>query len=266
MKKLALIGIVFAFVSFHSYGQKAQLGFFYLPQKTSISNSISDKDDPIYQNKTTFGGGAGINFTYWPSEYMGIQIGLMYISHNQKFISKYKDLAYNDDSMRTYKGKKRLDYLKVPLLLVSSVPIGKKMNLFGYAGPQFSYLLKGDGAIVIYKHHGDGISDYFDLPPSGSNFYNKFLIEAVLGGGVAFNLTPELSVSASLRLDYSISDVENKDAVVYEDLDLNYPLYTFGDEDRKKAHNSSIGIMLGFNYSLAGKYDMVRPGGGRRRR
>jgi hypothetical protein len=263
MRKLVLVGILFFIFSFISYGQRAQLGFFYLPQKTSISNSISDKDDPIFQNKTTFGGGAGINFTYWTSEYLGIQIGLMYTSHNQKFVSKFKDLSYAD-SMRTYKGKKRLDYIKVPILLVSSTPINKHMSIYGYAGPQFSYLLKGDGAVVIYKHYGNGISDYFDLPPSGSNFYNKFVLEAVVGGGFEFNLTSELSVSTSLRFDYSISDIENKDALAYGDVDRT--LYTFGDSDRKKAHNSSLGIMLGFNYSLAGKHDLVRPGGRRRHR
>jgi hypothetical protein len=256
MKKLILTGAFLLSISL-SFGQKT-LGVFYLPQRTSISNSINDKDDPIFQNKTTFGGGAGINITFWKNDVLGLQVGLMYISHNQKFISKYKDLSYAD-SMRTYKGKKRLDYLKLPILAVTSLPVSKQFNLFGYAGPQFAYLLKGDGAVVIYRHYGDGISDFFDLPPSGSHFYKKFLVDMVLGGGFNLKLAPELSISASLRFDYSLTDVENKDAEAYE----NYPLYTYGDPERKKAHNSSLGLMLCFNYHLGCKADLIRPGGKR---
>ncbi|MBX9850865.1 MAG: PorT family protein [Cytophagaceae bacterium] len=261
MRAISLFTLSLFFIFYHGFSQ-VDLGFYYLPQKTTISNSISDKDDDIYQNKTTFAGGGGISFTYWINKQIGLQTGLMYISHNQKFVSKLfvRDSMGGPGSTKEVKGKKRLDYLKVPLLLTYKYNVSRKFGVFMFAGPQFAYLLKGDGAIIIYQQYDDGQSDFYDLPPSSSDYYNKFLIDVALGGTLNFRLSSELSVNTGLRFDWSISDVENKDATTAYGSEER-PTYLFGDADRKKAHNSSIGILLGITYTFCGKNSLISPGG-----
>lgn len=245
MKALSLLlGIIF--FSLNAFSQKTQIGFFYLPQKTSISNSLSDKGDPIYKNKVTFAGGGGISFTHFFKQKLGVQTGLMYVSHNQKFLSKIKE---GPDSIKTWKGKKRLDYLKVPLLLTyqSIIPIKRDSRVaFTMAGGlQFGYLLKGDGAIVIFKHY-EGVNDYYDLPESGNSYYSKYIVDLVLSVGLDFMLNKSLTLNTALRADYSITDVENKDATHYNGI----PTYQYSDDNRKKAHNNSLGLLIGLTYTF----------------
>ena len=261
MRAISLCVLCAFFAVSNCYSQ-VDLGFSYLPQKTTISNSISDKNDDIYRNKTTFAGGGGISFTYWFNKQIGFQTGIIYVSHNQKFVSKLfvRDSMGGPGSTKEVKGKKRLDYLKVPLLLTYKYNVSRKFGVSMFAGPQFAYLLKGDGAIIIYQQYDDGQSDFYDLPPSSSNYYNKLLIDIAAGGSFNFKLSPELSINTGLRFDWSISDVENKDATTAYGSEER-PTYFFGDPDRKKAHNSSIGILLGVTYTFCDKNFLISPGG-----
>lgn len=254
MRRL-LFTIVLLFFATAALPQKVQLGAYYLPQITSISNSISDKDDRIYENKLTFAGGGGLNLTYRFNS-SGIQTGLLYVSHNQKFISEYF-VNRRANSVATYEGKKRLDYLKVPLLFTYTYsPPSKKpstVSFTTFAGPQLGYLLKADGAVMIYQHGPD--SDFYDLPPASNSYYKKFIVDLVLGWGLNFRLNNHLAINTAIRADWSISDVENKGATTY---DNQLSTYYFGDPDRKKSHNASLGLLLGINYTF-GKDHLLSP-------
>lgn len=245
MKTFALLLIWAFLVPFDAFSQKTQVGVFYLPQITRISNSLSDKGDPIYRNKVTFAGGGGVSLTYWFKKNLGVQTGLMYVSHNQKFVS---ELRVREDSTRTWKGKKRLDYLKLPLLLTYTylLPIKRDSRVaFTMAGgTQLGYLLKGDGAIVVFQHHEN--FDYYDLPESGSSYYNRFIADLVFSVGLDFILTKNLAINTAVRADWSITDVENKSATHYN----NIPTYYSSDPNRRKGHNSSLGLLLGLTYSF----------------
>lgn len=241
------------FVASASLAQKIQIGAYYLPQKTSISNSLSDKGDPIYKNKITFAGGGGVNFTFWLKS-IGIQTGLAYISHNQKFVSEY--IEKNEPRVtHIVTGKKRLDYLKLPLFLTYSniIPYKRdsRLSFTTFGGPQFGYLLKGAGAVVSFNHYE--YSDFYDLPPSGSDFYNKYIIDLVIGAGLDFHVTKELTINTALRYDWSISDVENKSATT-NFAGTTVPHYYLGDPDRNKSHNNSIGLLLGVTYAIGGDH------------
>lgn len=245
MRTFALLLVLSFLLPLDAFSQKTQVGGFYLPQITSISNSLSDKGDPIYKNKITFAGGGGVSLTYWFKNHLGVQTGLTYVSHNQKFVSS---IRITDDSIRTWKGKKRLDYLKVPLLLTFTnlLPYKRDSRIaFTMAGGvQLGYLLKGDGAIVIFQHYQ--YDDYYDLPESGSEYYSKFVADLVISVGLDFILTKNLAINTAVRADWSITDVENKNATHYN----NVPTYYYSDPNRRKGHNSSLGLLLGLTYSF----------------
>lgn len=256
MKKLALFIISIGFVlavrgQRRSHKAPVDVGVFYLPQITGITNSISDKSDPIYSNKLTFAGGAGVNLTYWKRPNIGYQIGLQYVSHNQKFVSELLELEphSNNHHYRTVTGKKRLDYIELPFLVVLNNKLYRsRVSFQTFFGPQLAYLIKGDGAVMIYKHYSDA-SDFYDLPVSSSKYYNKFLVEIVFGTGINVVLTPNVSLFGAIRGDFGLNDTENKSATA------NYregtrALYTFGDPNRQAAHNFSLGLQLGCQFHL----------------
>lgn len=253
MKRSKLTLLLVLFCSLNAFSQ-SQIGAYYLPESTSILNTVPSSD-PIVKDRLTFAGGGGVNYTYNFSSKFAIQTGLQYTSHNQKFTSTYQEGGIDN----TYKGKKRLDYLTMPVLLKYSWRLNSRISYTYSAGAQLSYLTKGAGAVVVYKHVAPGY-DYFDLPPSSAADYNRFILAGVVAAGMDYRLDKRITLNAALRASYSLfTNVENTNAIyTYEGKGAATPLYSVGTPNPPKAHNLAIGLQMGLTYDI-GNNSLVCP-------
>ena len=241
-----LITIYLFVFSFSSNAQKgSELGLYYLPENTNISTNIQDKN---LRNKLTLAGGGGLSYTYNFSEKIGIQIGGLYTSHNQKWKAHI-----NSSPSFDWKGKKRLDYFNIPILIRYRYRVSPRIKSAFYFGAELSYLLKGAGGNVILKHNAGG--DYFDLPSSSNSFYNKMVYQAVAGWGLDFRISRKLTLNTAVRIEYGINDGATK-KVTY----MDQPFYNWSSPNNNfKSHNWAVGLLMGVSYKLPTSTDLVSP-------
>jgi hypothetical protein len=230
-----------------SYAAQAQFSFGVVgfPQISNLT-SKSIRQDPVLDNRLTFSGGAGVNVTYNFSESIGLQLGVLYSSQNQKIRSHYTigGEKYTHDS------KKRFDYLKLPLVLRYSQPVGMA-NLVLFAGPQFSYLLKYDGGMIVYIE-----DQYYDLPatPPKNDFYKKYTLDATGGIGIEYPITKYIDLVTALKVDCSLTDAENKNAE-YNGLIVSQ----VNGSGSSAARNVTYALLLGLNFKMKDKNDLIAP-------
>jgi hypothetical protein len=241
--RLPLFSIFLVFMTMLAAKAQFSVGLVGFPQITNLT-SKTIRQDPVMDNKLTFGGGGGITLTYGFSETLGIQLGGLYSSQNQKIRSTYTigGQEYTHDS------KKRFDYIKVPLLLRIVQPLGNA-NFIVFAGPQFSYLLKYDGGMIVYIE-----DEYFDLPetPGGNDYYKKYTIDAAAGIGYELPLSQTLDFVSALKVDYSITNAQNSN-VTYNDFKVS----DIGGGD--KSRNMTYALMLGLNFKFKDPNALISP-------
>jgi predicted nucleic acid-binding Zn-ribbon protein len=241
MKGKGLLCLFFVcLISTHIRAQ-SKIGLVVFPQISSLTNKEIRKD-PVNSNMLTFSGGLGLTYTYYLSEKISLQAGLIYSSQNQKIKSNYQSQA---GWSIEHVGKKRFDYLKVPVLFRYTIPVKEKLNVVPFAGLQLSYLLKYDGGMVVY---GD---NYFDLPatPAGNNYYKKAGLDLPLGVNLEYALTPQLELVGGLKMDYGLTGASNKNPQV-DELDLS-ALKGFSASGQR---HITYALNLGLMYTL-GKAD-----------
>jgi hypothetical protein len=239
MRKIQIFLFCLFLIGFKSNAQ-ISLGVVGFPQISTLSN----KSDAL-DNKLSFGGGGGINATYDFSEKFGVQVGVLYSAQNQKIRSNYtiSGVGYSTDS------RKRFDYLKIPVLLRITQPIGI-LDFIVFAGPQFSYLLKYDGGMIVYLE-----DQYFDLPstPNGNKYYNKYTIDATGGVGFDLPLSKYLKITSAFKVDYNITNAQNNNATIgkYKVSDVN--------GSGSSVRNMTYALMLGVNFKFKDPNDMMAP-------
>ncbi len=219
------------------------IGVVGFPQISNLT-SKSIRKDPVMDNRLTFGGGGGLTLTYGFSETVGVQVGGFYSSQNQKIRSTYT--IGGEENI--HDSKKRFDYLKIPVLLRLTQPMGNAKFVF-FAGPQFSYLLKYDGGMIVYED-----DSYFDLPstPSGNSFYKKYTIDAAAGIGLEFPLAQYIDFTSAFKVDYSITNAQNSNAI-YNDVrvaDMN---------GGATARNMTCALLVGLNFRFKDPNDLLAP-------
>jgi hypothetical protein len=257
--------IFISFIFFFPILLKAQneLGFLYLPNLSSMHNKGNRQGDPIYQPELTISQGWGASFahhanrtkTHGPIRNGTLgshfrlkklyRIDLIYMQCHQKWRSEY---PINSDSIAIHQGKKRLGYLKLPLMYQLTHPINNHFAISFYGGPQISLLLRQEGGIVYWERRENDI--YYDLPFADKKYFKPVTIDAVFGINLVYRFTaPNLrwyELTGGVRGDWTMSTVERKDAVIN-----NYPTYgkiTGWDKERTNGHNTSLAIACGLNY------------------
>ena len=268
VKKIILLFSVFISLATSAFSQN-EIGIYVMPQITSLHNKANRQgDDPIYQPEVTYAYGGGVTFMhdFKKTRYgkitggntsasldhkLGLKVGLFYSANDQKFTSRYR---YNLDSTITHSGRKRFDYLKLPVNLRFTIPLNDRFNLALYGGPQVSWLFKAEGGIVHWVHYDT--FDYYDLPFSDISYFKRFTLDAVAGidleykvkkGRIGnFVLAKWVHFVFGIRADWSATTVEHKDRIIN-----NYPSYGqvngFSGE-RSNSRNSTLGFILGATY------------------
>jgi len=211
-----------------------KMGLVYFPQITSTSGFIPFKKDIVNNvNVPTFTSGGGLQFTY-DSYYKprGVQFGILYSSHNQRFVYRYSISGeqYVDPN------KKLFDYIKFPLVYRKFGYVHKFVKSTFYIGPQFSYLIKYKGGIVVYDE-----DRYYDLPPTTPNiYYKKYSIDAVIGYELAYAFHRDFDLFTSLRLDYGLNNIE-KTGATYNNIKVFNGI---------GAHQMALSLQIGVQYVI----------------
>lgn len=234
MKKYFLLLSCF-FATTSLFAQKGlEFGLRVMPQGTGIINTDDFDEGPELNFRTTIHLAYGVHIGYNFSDNVGIQTGIMLSQQGQKYV----DDAPTEGSSTS---EVRLSYLKIPLLL--------KLNTNPHKGAQFVTTLGVQiGLLNDFSYYedeenvSDDLADFLGVDPK--SVYQKNDLSAVLSLGARFRLTDKLQLGTHLHLNYSISDIENKDFTV-----LGFP---FWGTDRVASQNATAGLMVELNYALGG--------------
>jgi opacity protein-like surface antigen len=191
-----------------------------------------NKDD---QNNTNFEyinttmGSFGIRGQYGITENVGIGINVVYSFQGQRYkLNKVERI-------------KNVEYLKIPVMFAYNYNINNEFSFFGKIGPQIDLLTNAcmaneDGDKIISNH---------------KDAYEDFVISGLAITGLGYKLTENLSIDASVRIDYGFTDAEEKDY----NLNINIP-NTNGNSgngsstknNRAITNNLTTGLTFGLNY------------------
>jgi hypothetical protein len=217
------------------FAQKGlEFGVRVMPQATGIINDDDFAEGDDLNFSTTIHVAYGVHVGYNFSNNLGIQTGLLVSQQGQKYV---------DDSPTpaTATSETRSNYLKIPLLLKFNTNPSKGAQFVGTLGVQFGLLNSVDGFV-----NDENVSDDLEavLGKEFKEAYNSSDLAAVLGLGARFRLSDKMQLGTHLRLDYSLSDIENKDFTI--------GVFNYWGTDRAASKNATVGLMLELNYALGG--------------
>lgn len=217
MKKTVLLSVFAAAVSIFTINTaEAQKGFYIGAQGTQQFSGMYNQDDVDATNfdyKITPGQSFGLSGGYNFNKHMGIAAEAMYSLEGQRF-------ELNNTTF-----KRKLQYVKIPVLFTYNTNAAKKVMFIAKAGPQLGILTKanmkdGDNNILV----DDTKDSYQDLTFGG-----------VLGAGARMSLAKNLYLDAGLRLDASFTNSEVES--------VNESNIT-----RAKTYNTNAGVEVGIKY------------------
>lgn len=226
------------------------------------TNALLNKNDQEAGDELNFkqkaGMTFGINGGYNFNNHMGVELGIIYSKQGQSydniaslnpekvaFSSQLQGIAaYNNVALTgSYTASTGLTCIKIPVLFRYTGNNTKKAFFNSYIGPQINIL--SNAAYFI----NDNEMSLSKISAEPKDFYKKTSVDAVLGIGAGFNLSPTLLLTANLRLDYGLMDIEQKDAT-YTAIGIGgKPL--FYPADRAATHQATGGLMVGLSYKMA---------------
>ncbi|RKR80716.1 outer membrane protein with beta-barrel domain [Mucilaginibacter gracilis] len=256
--------------SFHSLAQKGfDISVNSGLQTTTLINQEDQAAGPELNFKQKIGIPLGIGCGYTSSSHLGLMINVIHATQGQMytgivkptndsriFLNQINALAEaNNIAMSgNYTAEVKISCTKIPILFRYTGDATKKVYFNSFAGPQVT-LVNGVSLSVNDKE-----TPLMGMSNQPANFYNKVLIDGVLGLGAGFNLSEKLSLAANLRLEYSFSDAENKSAM-FTNVDGRSQKYY--PDGRTANHSASGGLMIECRYRFARKEEVQikkRPG------
>jgi hypothetical protein len=130
---------------------------------------------------------------------------------------------------------KKLEYLKLPLMLIYYYEINPDWVFTGKISPQLDLLAN---AKLPDKDGNNIVSNQ-------KNAYEDFDIAAVVSTGIGYKLNENLSLYVALRFDYGFADAENKD---YKK-NINHPNGAV-TITRALTSNATGGLTVGLRYLI----------------
>ena len=238
--------------------QQVELGVRCNPEFTGLIN----KNDNNAGNKLvltsnfqyySFGAGAVFNF----NNNFGLAVDLLFSREGQRFkgnfngsapdAATYSSVVHTQMSLNNmviagdYVAKAELNYIKLPIMFSLTSDNTKPFFFALLLGPQINFL---EG---VAQEVNDEDLDYPNSTIKPTDLYKTVTINGVLALGGAYNLSPNLVLSARLRFDYGFNDVEKKDVMVSYSGAAPIRFYSTG---RQAAHSITEGLMLGLDFKL----------------
>lgn len=247
-------------ISLHSFFCKNgfDLGINSGIQTTTLINKADQAAGPELNFKQKIGIPVGVSATYSLSHRVGIGIDIIYAHQGQTYVGQLlpssdpqiyyyqvKRLAAMNGVMLTgnYTASVALNCIKVPFLFRYTGNTEKSVYFSSFIGPQITRLTSVNLKVNDMEVAPTGIN------ASAGGIYKKTLIDGVLGLGTGFKLTSSLFMTAYLRLEYGLNDIERKDAAIsYQGAEQKY-----WPDGRGANHSASAGLMIGVQYKFAKK-------------
>jgi len=280
MKKLNFI-LFFGLLTFTSFSQKnkhytsyigvnVQPSHYWLYNKdefTAPDTLFGVKNDSVFINSFAY----GLSYGHFFKKSFGINIGLQYSTQTQ-----YYEFDYNPESSNgNWRCHTNLKYLKLPISLTHRKSLSENKFFTFSLGIQTSFLTYAidDAKMSIYP---DGFYEYIiknNNTVSNDSIvyfadwkYKRLVFGTNMSIGYEQYINQKMSFSVSFNADYSITNVDNLNALAYGyskdssgNLDRFYPnlmiiwnMYRHGyhsiQYDRKPSHNIHLGLEFGFKY------------------
>lgn len=225
-----------------------KVGAFALPQFVGLYN-LDDVDaaPEVYTFDPLWGMAGGVLVGYNFNDYFGITANAVYSQQGGAYMS-----SEGLDAPTRFVN--RTQYFKIPIMLgVNSNPENRKNMFHLAAGPQFGFLT---GA---YSYHdnpalGNTLPANISQFPGGKEVYQPMDISIVGEIGMDVKLPPDnFLLNLLLRADYSLQDVENKDATyrITENgvtQSLKYWDLTRGAIRNNDTFGFNVGLLIGVTY------------------
>ena len=249
--KLSAILLVIVAGIFSATNVQAQeglkLGFAAVPQNTWLLNQQDiDAAQDVYSFKTTFGMAFGPTFGYDFNDYIGFRLQALYSAQGQKWTNIN---TVGDEVTNT----QRLNYLKAPIMFNFNTGLSRrKLALNVGLGYQASFLISAryrndDQSYTPDEALFDNITDY----PTNFQRYSWLDHGPVAQIGLNIKLTYNVEANIAVRGDYSLADIENKNAAyklwtngIPEDV-------TFYNSERGSTANLTGGLVFGLTYTFS---------------
>ncbi len=178
-----------------------------------------------------------------------VSYGLALNLQDQRF-----SIYSNDDRLnQMIKSKKRVLYMKVPVLVGYEVLSGPKSSLVCMAGPQLGVLLAEDGIIPLYykvQNPGGGEPpNYFNIVEA-AGAYRKFTFD--VAGALVWRIKVYKNVywQFQCRADYTLTDIENKSFDILTGDWFGENGFLLYNKDRPATHGIAIGVGAGISYKF----------------
>lgn len=217
MKKTIILSILVATgIISTANAQKGIYGGVQGGAQASAMYNQDDIDNISINHKATIGYTFGINGGYNFNKNMGVGTEVMYSMQGQR---------YEQNNMEF---KKRVDYIKIPVLFSYNTNPSKTVMFTAKAGPQLGILMNSK-----LKYDTKGTDASYDTKGQ----YEKLTVGGTLGAGVRFNVAKNLYVDGGLRFDCAFTNAEDKGAKGYK-------------PGRAKTYNANAGVEVGIKYFL----------------
>ncbi len=281
MKTRVLLLTLFTLIGWNA---KAQKGFsveiFAQPGLTmggeydvDKSNGIGNPSYDALSKKSTVGVGAGVNMGYFFMQEVGVSVGLGYAHQGQN----YKDYTQSFDVLGTSYSATltrtvSLNYLKIPVQIHFVSAPDKAISFTMAAGFYVGLLLgyddenKGSGnfgsssAIAKGSSYDVSSSSTFGTSSSSRTFsgkpYNSTDFGGLIGAGLQFRLSDNVSLPIMLNYQIGFSDIKNKSSVLVGNGNTTTDFYwedQGGSSSPNKNlafRNSMLGLMIGLKFTL----------------
>jgi hypothetical protein len=232
-KKL-LCALVLSILGYYPIKVWAQKEFYAglraLPQASFLISS-ADKDSGLTRTLSLgYAGGIAVGQNF--SKHVGFEFSALYSKQGQNYDRK---APKGGADTTTLKEKTELTYLKIPMLLRYFTPLpfaGRRLHFAAHFGPQV-------GILLDMKQYQEGAALPENVPYSRyikrKDFFNPTEIHLAGGLGLEYTPTPQFLITILTRADYSLIDALDK---------------TLKTPGQPNANNLTLGIMLGFSYSI----------------
>jgi hypothetical protein len=238
--------------------QEFELGLRLNPEFTDLMNKNDDNAGNELDLTNHFGylsGGVGAIYNF--NNNIGLAVDLLFSREGQAFkghftgsppdAATYSSVVNTQVSLNNtvivgdYVALAELNYIKLPIMFSLTSDNTQPYFFTLLVGPQFNFL---EG--VAQEVNNEDL-EYPNTNIKPIDLYKSFTINGVLAIGGAYNLTPNLVLSARLRFDYGFNDVEKKDVMVSYSGAVPIRFYSAG---RQATHNMTKALMIGLDFKL----------------
>jgi hypothetical protein len=225
-------------------------------QTNTLINKLDQAAGPELDFKQKIGVPLGISIGYTFDKHFGAGLDIIYAHQGQSYFGQVlpatdtnvyiyhikRLAAMNSVPLTgTYTANVALTCIKFPLMLRYTGDKSKTIWFNSFIGPQFNMLSSAT------FHLNEQEKELTGMNIKSKDVYNTVTIDAVLGLGAGFNLSANLMLTASLRLEYGLSDIEKKSATFKYTGGAEQTFYSDG---RTPTHSASGGLLLALSYKF----------------